>query len=154
VTTSRWPSVYDALLTTFRVVSGLTVFDGPEFGLTADSVGEFVIVGGNGDPDGDPGAITQAWKGLGHNSRDETGEVNCAVIVQTGDTVIKTSRDRAFVLLASLETALLADPTLGAAVTAGWMLPINGTPEQRENSLGSYVRLPFTISYNTRLGAT
>ncbi len=151
MTASRWPQVYDGLVTTFTA-AGLTVYDGPEFSLTSDSVGEFVIVGGNGDPDGDPGQLDQDWVGLGAKSRDEEGSVICSVVVQSGDTAIKPSRDRAFVILATLTTAITTDPTLGGAVASGWLSPPKaGNPEQRENSLGSYVRLTLTVPFKSRV---
>lgn len=150
-TTSRLPAVIDALIETFGTVTDLTVFDGPEFSLTEDAVGEFVIVGGNGDRSAESGSLAQTWAGMGHHSRNEEGGVDCALVVQTGDSVIKTSRDRVFVLLGELETALVADPTLGGAVMAGWMLPLSASIEAEENGLGSYVRLSFTISYRSRL---
>jgi hypothetical protein len=151
VTTSHWPLVYDALIAKFQTLSGLAVYDGPEFTLTEDRVGEFVIVGGNGDPEGEPGGLDQQWVGLGAKSRDETGTVVCAVIVQSGDTTLKPSRDRAFAILDTLTASLLTDPTLGGAVTDGWLLPLSGAPEQRENSLGSYVRLSLTVSFKSRV---
>ncbi len=153
-TTSRLPNVIDGLIATFGAVSGLTVFDGPEFSLTSDSLGEFVIVGGNGDAQAESGGGTQEWAGLGHRSRNEEGPVICAIVVQTGDTAIKPSRDRAYVLLGQLESALVTDPTLGGAVMAGWLLPLNHTLEAAENDLGSYVRVTFTVSYRTRLEGT
>lgn len=151
VTTSRWPAVVDALLATFGTVEDVTTFDGPEFMLTADDGGNYVIVGGADDAETEAGGIGQTWGAIGAKRRDEAGQVTCAVVVQTGDPTIKPSRDRAFVVLASLEQALVADPTLGGAVDAGWLLPLTGSVSQWQNELGSFCRLAFAVTYKARL---
>jgi len=149
VTTSRFGAVIDALVTLVDTTSVTHTFDGPPN--TAEGPTEYVIVGGTDDPDDDAGEITQAWNGLGAGAKQETGEVTCAVLVGTGDDVVKTARDRALVILGEIETALRADKTLGGVLVSGWCEMASGRPSQRRNSNGLYARVAFTVRYQTRI---
>lgn len=142
------PAVIDALVSTFTA-TGLQTYDGPSVPTTRAS--EFVIVGGTLDPDDDAGTSEIEWNGLGAKHRREDGGVTCAVVVETGDTVIKPSRDRAYALLATLTTAITTDPTLGASVSSGQLLVNETTLTQRQNANGSYAQVAFTVSYQSRL---
>jgi hypothetical protein len=149
VTTSRFGAVVDALVTLVDATSVAHTFDGPPN--TADTLAEYAIVGGTDDPDDDAGEIDQTWAGIGAGAKQETGEVVCAVLVGTGDDVVKTARDRALVLFGEVETALRADKTLGGVITSGWCEMASGKPRQRRNTNGLYVRIEFTVRYQTRI---
>jgi hypothetical protein len=149
VTTSRWGAVVDALVVLVGTTSAAQVFDGPPN--TADSLTEYVTVGATEDPDDDGGEIGQEWNGIGAGTKQETGQVVCAVLVGTGDDVVKTARDRALVIFGEVETALRADKTLGGVITSGWCEMSTGRPRQRRNTNGLYVRVEFTVDYQTRI---
>lgn len=149
MTTSRWPSIVDALLAAFAATDAALVLDGPNG--TADVATDYVVVGGTEDPDDDAGEFDQDWRGLGAKARQETGTVTCAVLAATGDDDIPTTRARAFEILGQLETAARTDPTLGAAINSGWLHVTNGRASQRRNANGAYVRIVFTVSYSARI---
>lgn len=141
----------DALVTLVKATSVADehVFDGPPN--TADGPTEYVIVGGTDDPDDDAGEITQDWNGLGARTKTETGEVTCAILVGTGDDVVKTARDRALVIFGEVETAIRNAPDLTGALTAGWAHVASGRPSQRRNANGLYARVVFTVQYQTHI---
>lgn len=147
--TSRFGAVVDALVTLVDATSVTHVFDGPPN--TAEGPAEYVIVGGTDDPDDDAGEIAQEWNGLGAGTKQETGEVRCAVLVGTGDDVVKTARDRALVIFGEVETALRADKTLGGVIVSGWCSLAEGRPAQRRNANGLYARVVFTVTYQTKI---
>jgi len=147
--TSRLGAVIDALVTTLDAGTAVAVYDG--YPVLSSLPADFVVVGGAPDPDADAASLEQAWAGLGAKSRDETGEITCAVVAQSGGTVHKPSRDRVLVILGELETAIRSDPTLGGAVAAGWLHVTTGALSQQQNSNGSRAVVTFTVSYRTRI---
>jgi hypothetical protein len=149
VSTSRYGLVVDALISAIDSATGVTVIDGPaNQTLTAD---EYVVVGGTDDLDDAAGTIDQDWAGIGRQARNEAGLVACAVLVGSGGDVVKTARDRALVILGQIEDALRADPTLGGVLPAGWCQMTAATPSQRRNTNGLYVRLQFSVAYQSRI---
>jgi len=147
-TTSRVGAVLDALVTTLSAGTATAVYDGPP--LVSDAPTTFVLVGATDEAESVV-PIRQDWAGLGHNSRNETGEIPCAVVSQSGDTVIKTHRDAVLTILGELEAAIVADPTLGGAVQAGWLLIASGDLTQSQNNQGARVTVNFTVEYRARL---
>lgn len=150
MTTSRVGAVIDALVTTFTAGTASEVLDGPT--VRSSAPGTFAIVGGTLEESSVP--IQQDWAGLGKNSRNEDGQIPCAVVSQSGDSdpdAIKRHRDAALVLLAELEAAVVADPTLGGAVQAGWLHVTSGDLQQSQNKNGSAVAIDITVSYRARL---
>ena len=73
------------------------------------------------------------------------------MLVQDGELDIKAKRDRAYAILADLETAIVADPTLGGVVSSGHLLPSEQRYEPRSNEAGAYVRIVFVVSYTARI---
>jgi len=147
--TSRLGAVIDALVTQLDAGTAFSVYDG--YPVTTTPPADFVIVGGTDDPDDDAASLDQEWAGLGKASRDETGQITCAVVSQSGGTDLKTHRDRVLVILGELETALRADPTLGGVVQSGWLHLTAGALNQQQNANGSRARLTFTVSYRARV---
>lgn len=145
---SRVGAVIDALVTTFSTGTAAEVYDGPP--LVSTAPGTFVIVGANEEAESRI-PLTQDWAGLGRNSRNETGDIPCAIVSQSGDTVIKMHRDAALALMAQLEAAVVADPTLGGAVQAGWLHITSGDLLQEQTPNGARVAIPITVSYRARL---
>lgn len=147
--TSRLGAVIDALVTQLDAGTAVAVYDG--YPVITTPPADFVIVGGTPDPDTDAASLDQAWAGLGAKARDETGEITCAVVSQSGGTNLKTHRDRALVILGELETAIRADPTLGGVVSSGWLHVTTGSLSQEQNTNGSRAVVTFTVSYRARL---
>lgn len=144
----KFGAVIDALVTLAKTTSAQEVHDGPIVATTAAT--DYVVIGGTEDPDDEPSSFDQTWNGLGARGKVETGEVTCAVLVGTGGEDVKVARDRALVIVGEIETAVRADPTLGGVLSAGWCLVSGGRHVQRLNSQGLYVRVLFTVSYQTK----
>ena len=80
-------------------------------------------------------------------SREETLDVEGFLLVTTpgaGDTIAATSEDRAFTILASIETALRADATLSAVVFDAVITDTSSEPGMSPE--GRYTFLTFTIT--------
>lgn len=148
MSTSRWPAVVDALVTAATATT-VETWDGPK--TTGVDPLEVIIVGGTEDPADDGGDVDQEWAGLGAKAKDEHGTVTVAVIVQTGDDSVKVNRDRAFVILGLLETAVRADPTLGGVVSGGWLNVSTVRIRQRSNENGTYCRVSVDFTYHARI---
>lgn len=111
--TSALPVVIDALLSLANSLETVNVFDG--FGVS-DDPGDYLMIGVD-DPnavDSANGASSQqSWQHVGHQTRNEEGEIICAALSWNGDGDLKSARVSAFAITALLENALRADPTLG-----------------------------------------
>lgn len=112
---SRVPEVIDALVGLGQAdpdLSGVMVSDGPE--VTEDSSPDWLIVGFDGDPNGDFQAAQTVggWSDLGAG-REEQFQVTVAAIASRGDTDVRAARARAYEIGARVEAWLHADPSLG-----------------------------------------
>ncbi|MFF2009170.1 hypothetical protein ACFVWY_08865 [Streptomyces sp. NPDC058195] len=112
---SRVPEVIDRLVQLGMADPGLAevrVSDGPE--VTNDNIRDWLIVGFDGDPQGDFQAAQSVggWSDLG-TGREEEWQVTVAAIAQRGDTDIPAARRRAYKIAARVEEWLRADPTVG-----------------------------------------
>lgn len=149
---SRVPAVLDRLVTVFTGVlpADVLVHDGPA--LTADPAQDVVCVGWDGDDDGDGQAVewTQEWSGLGAGRKAETIEVTCVLICWDGDDDLAATRTRAYQLFAALEAALRTDVGQGFAPPTTVTIT-GGRLHQEQNKNGSEVRVPFTVSVQTRI---
>lgn len=141
-------AVIDALVTLAGTTSAQQVHDGPVVATVATT--DYVVIGGTEDPDDEPSSFDQDWNGLGARTKTEAGEVTCAVLVGTGEEDVKRARDRALEILGEIEAAVRAEPTLGGVLSGGWAQVSGGRHVQRLNSQGLYVRIVFTVSYQTK----
>lgn len=112
---SRVPDVIDRLLTLGAAdgaLKGVRVSDGPE--LTEDADMEWLIVGFDGDPNGDfqTANTLGGWAGLG-SRREEQFQITVAVIVFNGDTDVRAARTRAYEIAERVEAWFVTDPTIG-----------------------------------------
>ncbi|MEV4173982.1 hypothetical protein [Nonomuraea sp. NPDC049709] len=152
-TTSRVPAVIDGLVDFFEAATGLAavkIVDGPI--VTNAPLKEAIYVGYDGDPDGEGQAadVTQEWASIGQRARDETILITCAVVVWRGDTKVRPVRLRTYELLAEVENALRADPSLGLPppTVAAWA---SGQLYQSQRQSGMECRIPFQIQVKTRI---
>jgi hypothetical protein len=80
-----------------------------------------------------------------NSTREETVQVSCCVISQTGDVDVSATRTRAFNILGYISDAVRANYTLGVSgVMRVEMSDVQVFVEQFAD--GTSVRLPFTIS--------
>lgn len=147
--TSRVPVTIDALVAAFRA-AGLNTFDGPP--ITGDwSVAVFVGYDAGGE-DSEFRAVTttQSWASLGAKARNEEFSVFCGIAAVDGGGVTKVARDAAYSVMATVETVLRADPSLGQ--TPPFTIAVaSGDLYQFPVESGMECRLPFTISVVTRI---
>lgn len=144
----KFGAVIDALVALAKTTTAGAVYDGPV--VTAAVPNDFLVIGGTEDPDDEPSSFDQSWNGLGNKGKVESGEVTCAVLVDTGDEDVKVARDRALAILGEVETKVRNDPSLGGVLSGGWCQVSGGRHVQRLNSQGLYVRITFTVAYQTK----
>ncbi|HEY9389173.1 MAG TPA: hypothetical protein VIR27_05295 [Mycobacteriales bacterium] len=153
--TSAIPAVIDYLVATLTAsLTEVRVIDGP--GITDDSAENWLFIGVD-DPDSDS-APTAAeaesdWSALGARQRREDIVVHCAAISYSGDDVMKTVRDTAFVTAAGVEKAIVADPTLAGAVLYATFGGVSAV-RQNTNDQGVEAWALFTVRARARLTAT
>ncbi|MEV7712291.1 hypothetical protein [Streptomyces sp. NPDC088270] len=112
---SRVPEVIERLVQLGTADPGLhdvRVSDGPE--VTGDTAADWLVVGFDGDPQGDFQAAQSVggWSDLG-TGREEEFQVTVAAIAQRGDTDIPAARRRVYEIAAHVETWLREDPSVG-----------------------------------------
>lgn len=152
-TTSRIPDALDNLIALFEAAPGLAgvkVLDGPT--VTNDPLNEMVCVGYDGDPEGEGQAadFTQEWASIGQKAKAETFTITCAVVVWRGSTKVRPVRVRAYALLAEVENALRADPSLGLPPPTVVAFASGGLFQAQRQS-GMECRIPFQIAVKTRI---
>jgi hypothetical protein len=138
-------AVLDALVSAFTVaLPTVSVMDGPPVKPPGDT--ELVLVAHDATPDADATiTLDQEWADLACTSRYERGSIPCCVVAQSGDVDIPGRRARAIQMLASIETALRANRTLGGvAMTSEF---VTGEVHQFQNGDGSAVVAQFQITY-------
>lgn len=150
MSTSRTPAVIDALVTLCAAAPtlvGVTVVDGPFTTNLADPDVLFVGDTARGDPAAN---AQQTWAGLGAQRRDQIVEVVLTAVSRAGETVMKPRRDRAYEIVAAVEDAMRADPTLGGVVIAAGA----GTAEsldQAQTPQGAYAAVTFRVQAKARI---
>ncbi|MFR0354167.1 hypothetical protein [Streptomyces sediminimaris] len=114
---SRVPDVIEALVARGKTDSGLkamgvVVTDGPE--VTEQGAQDWLIVGFDGDPEGDFQAAQTVggWSDLS-TGREETFQVTVAAIAGRGDTDVSKARKQAYAIGAVVEGWLRAEPSIG-----------------------------------------
>lgn len=150
--TSRVLATINALVALFDG-AGLTTWDGP---VVTGDYAPAVHVGYDGDPEGDFKAVDadQEWVGLGARSRDEEFDVICCVSVLSGNSELRTARETAFAMLATIETALRADPSLGQTPTPYVAEYRPAAVHTEPTGNGFQVRAVFSVHVKARLYAS
>lgn len=169
IITSRWPTVLDALITQLRalsghrdpestsVLTGIPIFDGPQYGIMSDRAATWWSVGWSGDPDApeDAGDVTQDIGPLNPvvRPRDEVGLIQCRIVTQTGDRGrMKAARDATFTELGLLEVLLRSTPTLG--LDQSWMRYVSLVGRarfQQQYVAGPVFTLDCSVGFKARI---
>lgn len=126
-------------------LDGVTVYDGPQ--VNSNPVTEALFVGYDADALGETneGAVAvQDWMAFA-KTKDENGEITCAVVVVSGSPDIPTVRARAFAIVSAAEGALRTDPLLGGLVMKSWLSEQRFIPMQTDK--GAKARVVFTVAY-------
>lgn len=143
---SRVPEALAALVALGRADSALAdvrVSDGPE--VTEDSALDWLIVGFDGDPNGDfqSAQTVGGWSDLG-TGREEEFQITVAAISQRGDTDVAAARARAYEIAGRVEVWLRADPSIGLRSLEA---AIGGTQlAQDQTNQGAQARLLLTVA--------
>lgn len=112
---SRVPELIETLVALGKLdenLKGVVVTDGPE--VSDRAAKEWLVVGFDGDPDGDfqAAATIGGWSDL-RGGREEEFQVTLAAIAGRGDTNVAKARTRAYEIGAVVEGWLRASPSLG-----------------------------------------
>ena len=149
---SQFAALTDSVLAILRAdthLSNVTISDG--LPITEDRLVDLIVIGNSGSPeDTRAGSIRQQWHDLAgiNSTRDETCEIFCCLISQTGDVDVSATRTRAFEILGYISDALRATLNGGIANCFGIDLTdVEVNVEQFAD--GTSIRLPFTITANT-----
>ncbi|MFE5258238.1 hypothetical protein [Streptomyces coelicoflavus] len=113
--------------------------------MTEDADMEWLIVGFDGDPNGDfqTASALGGWAGLG-SRREEEFQITVAVIVFNGDTDVRAARARACEIAACVETWFMADPSVGLPELEAAISAIQLTQDQTQK--GAQATLLMTVS--------
>lgn len=142
-------AVITALLSIFDAATTATVDDG--YIVSSETATTRVIVGGDGtDAPGEltqAAASTQTRAAFEFDTADEAGQVQCAILAETGDdtaTSLATLRASTLTILGQLEAAVRADPSLGGVVSGAW---ISQVQLWQGRIRGTTVLRPFVVSF-------
>ena len=156
MTSAAYPTVYAALVTaidnalTVRVVDGYDISDDP---------GDVVMVGVpslSSTTSIAAGSFSQVAATMGSTrTRDETGTINGVVMARNGDadaTGAAADRTAAFGYVASIESALRTDPSLGLMPTFQRVVVQMSTGDVLEDKTdGATCAISFTVAYVARI---
>jgi hypothetical protein len=146
---SQVDAVLTALQTVFATAVGASVpvYDGLPATDSADTA--FVLVGHDGDVGSNNPAATVEQTRTERNITGvytESGDVTCSVICQTGDDDFPGLRTNSRTLMAAVEAAVRADPSLGGVAVRAQITDLSLW--QFRNLKGSGVRRVFTVHYD------
>jgi hypothetical protein len=153
--TSAVPGAMTALLAILRAapaLSGVQVIDGPP---TTDMADPDIVAVGWAPDDGQSAQLVQAFNAAGARTRDEDFEITGYIDCWRGDHEFGTVRERAFALLAVIESAIRASgadptaPTLNGAVM--WAHLTAGVLRQSFTDQGTRAALTFTVTCHARI---
>lgn len=157
----QFDAVIDGLVATLRAAAGLgapgtgsgvPVYDGPV--PTDAPVQRFVAVGwdGNDDTESEALAWDHEFAAMGVPVvQDETGVVDCALIVEDGSNDYAALRSTAATVLGYVSDAVAAAPALGAAPTVWGAHLVTGRLVQGVSPRGAFVRVSFQVAYSARI---
>jgi hypothetical protein len=130
-------------------LTGIQVVDGPQ--ANSDASDDWLFVGFNGDaPDEyNEGAVADQTMMAFLRTKQEDGQVTCAVVSRSGDTDIPSVRSRAYSFLSAAEDAVRADMQLGGLVMHAFVSGHQYSPVITQQ--GAKVRVVFTVTYQAQL---
>jgi hypothetical protein len=149
VTSSSIPAALDALYSSFvasNSLAGVQITDGAPM---TDLASDFITVGWT--PYDDAAAASQQVPAqLGQLRRQEEFVINCYADSYSGDASTSTRRARVFALVDACDAVLVADPTLGGALTQ-YALLTSVDLRQERSERGLSIGAVFRITCRTRI---
>ncbi len=142
----------EATLKDAFATSKAKVIVGP--GVTDDPGEHGFVFLGVSDPDesaySEAAVASQSWAQLGGRVRDETFSVHCAAVAWNGAGDIYRAMDDAYGLMAAVEAALVADPSLGSVLLFAPGITAHSLRlVQDEHGAGAQV--PFDVTCRARI---
>lgn len=154
MTVSVVPLLIDAMLDTYRAaLEGVRVSDGT--GVTDDPA-DYLMVGIQDPFDSTDSSANseQDWAGVGTFApRSEVGSVFCAALCWSGDTNMKTVRDRVYEIVDTV-AALHRDPndvSLGVPQLLWTSFGARTNLEQNQGDEGCYALVMFSVEFNAQI---
>lgn len=147
---SKTDAVILALTTLWQgALTGVRVVDGPQ--ATSDAADDWLFVGFNGDtPDEyNEGAVAEQSLMAFQRTKQEDGQVTCAVVSRDGGPDVPAVRARAYGFLSDAEDALRSDMQLGGLVMHAFLSGHQYSPVITQQ--GAKVRVVFTVTYQAQL---
>lgn len=143
---AQWPVIYARLLVWLPALAAFQteptpVYDGPP--VSADQTLTFMTVG-YAEGEDSAGSYSQERAGNGFQTT-ETGFIRCEVYAGNGDGSLTAARAAAFALVDAIQTALIADQTLGV-FPQGTLLSMSVDPHS-VLAEGAAQYLPLSIQY-------
>lgn len=162
--TSRVPQVADWLIAAAQASpllggAGVQVIDGPQPPTGATTAESALWIGFDPAITSDTAAeASQSWALLDHGrTRDEDGEITVSCQHWSGDTTVKTHRDKAAAMVGAVELLLRGDGVTGPGdITMGGLVQWSGVDGpfawyQRQNSQGCFCLVTFRVAFRARL---
>lgn len=152
MTSAAYPTVVAALLTVVDAALSCRVVDG--FDVSSDP-GDVVYLGLRDIRDANAivsGSFTQTVGPMGSTRpRDEDGTINGLVWAWNGDGDAAAARTAAFGYLASIESALRADPAIGVTAFQRLVVQLSAGDVVEDKEDGANCALPITVTYSARI---
>jgi hypothetical protein len=125
------------------------------FGMpVTDDPGYYLVIG-VADPDDqgymDSGLLTQDWASMGARSRDQTGQVPCAISTWNGDGDLNMAMSDAHDLLGAVEQMCRANPAFGVDGVLWTSCNANEQWSHAQFEKGLGLLVFFTIGFRARL---
>jgi hypothetical protein len=136
---TRWSALADLVTIEAQVSRGAPVggFSGP---------GNYLMVEYDGTPDSTSDSrFDIAPADMAATSLQETGEIVCSAIAQTGNADISACEAQALAMVGEVIADLAADRTVSGVVHNATVT--TGAPSQLQNAAGIAVVVPFTVAY-------
>lgn len=136
---TRWSALADLVTAQTQVSRGAPVGGFSE-------AGNYLAVEYDGTPDSTADSrFETAWTDMAATSLQETGEIVCSAISQTGDADIGACEAQAFALIGEVVADLASDRTVGGVVHNATVT--TGSASQLQTRDGIAVVVPFTVAY-------
>lgn len=149
--TTAIPDVIDAIIALARTAVTIDVFDG--YPVTDDTNDKLMV--GVDDPRSEDSAISatsrQSWANTTGKSRQEEGEVVCAIDTYEGSGDMKVARDRAFAQVNLLAAALKTNYTLGLSMLLWIEYGATTDYYANQDSNGANATVVFRLAYKARI---
>ena len=159
MSTSQWGSVVTALAGLLRVQSGyraptdvtdgVTVYAGSQRRMASD-LGDCIMIGESGTWDLSVATLAGTSRGI-----NESGKVVCRVTTQTGELEPLIALTSAQAVLATVETTIRTNPTLGLSPSPLSLLiaypPTSVALGWPEGTRGQTCEILFSITYRARI---